>query len=121
MEMTMKALICLFIGLSSVIASAANTKSKASRKPSQQNTCDADMKAAIINLESKSTQVNADKIKLQEFKSNGSTSYLSLYSAFVTGPATAENTHWEVVAELNYDTGSCKVTYSKRVEAPYVP
>jgi hypothetical protein len=114
----MKAIIFLIIASVSLNTFAVVAKNKTTRIPTQVNSCDEDMKKAIKDLESKASNVNQEKVTLQDFKLIGAGSNLSLYAAFVNSPSTADNTHWEVVAELNYQTGSCKVVASKRMEAP---
>ncbi len=113
----MKQFLFILVFAQAINVYAVAKDQKATRKVASDSCLSLSTKTAV---ESEEQLVNDRKTKVnatdQRLLGHGAGTYL--YSIFVDSPKTADNTHYEIVGELNFDDGSCKVVYSKRFEAP---
>ncbi len=111
----MKTFIFIFFTVVEVMALTKNPKPQ--RKVANE-ACLEILSSAVLQSEATKVNVKPDKVKILEQRTLGVGAGTLLYSVFITSPSTADNTHWEIVGELNLEDGSCKAVYSKRFEAP---
>lgn len=101
----MTALFLIFLFFSGINAQVPDTANAL---------CEKVAKDSILKEEAKSSKTKVNKISLSNFKLIGNGSMLYLYSGFVDGPNTGENTHWEVVVSFDAKQGICTTATSRR-------
>jgi hypothetical protein len=81
---------------------------------SRDSVCLENANKSTIQLESKSSKVLADKVKIIETKSLAADSTLTMHSVFVDSPSTQDNTHWVIIGEFDADKMRCRTRLSRR-------